>query len=150
MNQENEGSAGAASPLAGKRAVVVEDEGVTQLQMRRALTQAGLVIAGVALNARDGVDLVLRERPDLVLMDVTMAGDIDGLDAAAAILATFRTCIVVITAYNNDERRWRAQSVGACAYIVKPVTTQSLIRELEHAFSAWTQSPGKSERDIVL
>lgn len=131
---------GGISMLHGKRVVVVEDEGVTQLQMRRALTQAGMQIIGVALNARDGIDMVLRERPDVVLMDITMPGDIDGLDAAAAILATFQVCVVVVTAYNNDEHRWRAQNIGTCAYLVKPVLTQALLDALEEAYAYWIRT----------
>jgi YesN/AraC family two-component response regulator len=130
------------SPLEGKRAVVIEDEGVTQLQMRRALTQAGMEIAGVALNARDGVDLVLQERPDLVLMDIAMPGDTNGLDAAAAILATYQVCIVVVTAYNKEEHRWRAQNIGIRAYLVKPITTEPLIRELERVYAGWQEANG--------
>ena len=126
-----------SSPLAGKRVVIIEDEGITQLQMRRALTKAGLKLVGVATTAREGRDVVLKERPDLVLMDITLSGDIDGLDAAEDILATYQVCIVVVTSYNNDELRWRAQDIGTCGYIVKPVPEEALLHELEKADLLW-------------
>ncbi len=148
MGAEDAAGGGMRSPLAGKRAIVIEDEGVTQLQIRRALTKAGIEIAGVALNARAGIDLVLRERPDLVLMDISMPGDIDGLDAAAAILATFRVCIVIVTAADNDERRWRAKKVGACAYLVKPILSQPLLQELERSYDEWTRGVSNEYQNV--
>ena len=139
MRRENALEETRTSPLEGKRVVIIEDEGVTQLQMRRALTQARMQIVGVALNARDGTDVVLKERPDLVLMDITMPGDIDGLDAAAAILSTYQVCTIVVTGYNSDEYRWRAQDIGACGYLVKPVAAKTLIGELERAITRWNE-----------
>ena len=68
--------------LAGKSVVVVEDEGITQMQLRRILRNAGLKVVGSATNGAEGVEVVLRERPDLVLMDIRMPGSFDGLEAA--------------------------------------------------------------------
>jgi DNA-binding NarL/FixJ family response regulator len=64
-----------ASPsLTGKRVVIVEDEEILHLQMRKALHAAGLQVIGGALNAQDGIDVVLSKRPDIVLMDIHMPG----------------------------------------------------------------------------
>ena len=48
--------------------------------LRRTLTRSGVHVVGSAANAQDGIDLVLKERPDLVLMDITMPGKLNGLD----------------------------------------------------------------------
>ena len=55
--------------LLGKRVVICEDEGITVLQLERALTRAGLCVVGKSGNGQDAVDIVLREKPDIVLMD---------------------------------------------------------------------------------
>jgi two-component system, response regulator PdtaR len=117
--------------LAGKTAVVVEDEGVTQLQVKKALTRAGMKVLGVAADGAAGVQLALNTRPDVVLMDVKMPGGIDGLEATRQILAAFRTCVIVLTAY--DDLREEAKQAGACGYVVKPVTFQTLIPEVKAA-----------------
>jgi len=123
--------------LRGKSVVVIEDESVANLQMRRALTNAGMQTIGVVSNGRDGADLVLHERPDLVVLDISMPGDIDGLDAAARILAMYRVCILVVTGYNSDEYRWRAQDIGVAGYVVKPVPGRILVEELARTYRDW-------------
>lgn len=126
--------------LRGKSVVVIEDESVTNLQMRRALTLAGMNTIGVVSNGRDGADLVLRERPDVVVLDISMPGEIDGLDAAARILATYRVCILVVSSYNSDEYRWRAQDIGVAGYVNKPVPGKILVAELARTYRNWIEA----------
>ncbi len=128
------GPAGAGQPpafLRGKRVAVVEDEGITQIQLRNILAHAGLTVVGSARTGEEGVELVLRERPELVIMDIKMPGAIDGIEAARRILAQFHTCIVMLTAYR--ERQDEAREIGACGYVVKPVIRTTLIPQLEQA-----------------
>ena len=112
--------------LNGKRVIIVEDEGVTQMQLRRTLTHAGLVIIGTAINGRDGSELALRERPDIVLMDVRMP-IMDGMEATRRILAEARLCIVMLTAFSDEEYRSQAADLGVSGYVIKPVTSDMLL-----------------------
>ena len=127
--------------LAGKSVVVVEDEGVTQMQLRRILRNAGLNVVGSATNGAEGVDLVLRERPDLVLMDIRMPGSFDGLEAARRILAAHRVCIVLLTAFSGSEYRKQAEEIDVCGYVLKPITTESLIPQVEAAIRGFGSPP---------
>ena len=126
------------SPLAGKRIVTVEDESITQLQLRKVLTRAGLIVVGQAMNGRDGVDLVLREKPDIVTMDITMPV-MDGLEATRRIMEQNSTCVVIVTAYTNDEYRQKAEEVGASGYVVKPIAASSLLPALESIYENRTE-----------
>ncbi len=137
-NHERESSRNLSSILAGKRVVVVEDEGVTQMQLRRLLKNAGLSVVASAANGPDGVEAVLSERPDLVLMDIRMPGPFDGLEAARRILAEYCVCIVMLTAFSQDEYRKRAADLNVCGYILKPVTTESLLPQIETALRDFT------------
>ena len=119
--------------LRNKRVVVVEDEGITQIQLRKILTQAGLQVVGTATTAEEGIETVLREHPDLVLMDINMPGDLNGLEAAARILATERVCIIMLTAYSEEEYQQKAQDIGACGYVVKPINRDVLFPQVEAA-----------------
>ena len=126
------------SASAWTAALVVEDEGITQLQLGKILKRAGFTVVGAALNGQEGVELALREHPELVLMDVNMPGPYNGLEAARRILAEFRTCVVMLTAYVDyaDE----AQKLGACGYIVKPLDEQSLLPQLRNALQRFSRA----------
>src|SRR5262245_7359982 len=84
--------------LAGLRAVICEDEAVTQLQLRRALARAGIDIVGVASNGREAVSTTIRERPDIVLMDIRMPL-MDGIAAAREIMDNSPVCVIMLTAF---------------------------------------------------
>jgi two-component system, response regulator PdtaR len=122
--------------LRGKRAVIVEDEGITQLQLRKLLRSEGVSVVGAASDGQEGVALVLRERPDFVLMDIRMP-IMDGIEAAERILAEYRVCIVMLTAFSDEAYRQRAAGAGACAYIVKPVTVETLVPQLKAAYQKY-------------
>lgn len=111
-NQDSASQSGAKPPLGsrstvlqGKRVVIVEDEGITQMQLRSILKRAGLVVLASAVDGVEGVATTLRERPDLVLMDICMPGPFDGLEAARRILAEYHVCIVMLTAFSDAEYR---------------------------------------------
>jgi len=126
--------------LEGKRIVICEDEGVTQLQLRRALTRAGLNVIGVAINGRQGLELALRERPDIILMDIHMP-IMDGLEAARRILETFSVCVIMLTAFSDEEYIGKAQAIGTSGYILKPVTSDTLLPQLRKGYEAFLNRP---------
>src|SRR5579862_7659350 len=70
-----------AFSLEGKCIVVVEDEGMTQLQLRRILQAEGMLVVGRASNGREAIEVVLANKPDVVLMDIRMPV-MDGLEAS--------------------------------------------------------------------
>ena len=119
--------------LAGKRVVIVEDEGITQLQLKRLLALAGLLVVGLAADGAAGVETVLREKPDIVLMDVKMPGQYDGLEATRRILAEMSICVIMLTAF--EEYQEQASALGVCGYIVKPVDSASLIPRVVDAYA---------------
>ena len=122
--------------LSGKRVVVVEDEGITQLQLQKILRSAGAEIVGAARDGREAVSIVLRERPDIVLMDVQMPV-MNGLDAAEQILRAMPVCIAMLTANSDQDSVQRAACIGAAGYIIKPVTAATLLPQLAAAFAQY-------------
>ena len=119
--------------LIGKRVVIIEDEGITQMQLNRLLRQAGLEIVGVAGDGIAGTEVVLRERPDLVLMDIRMPRR-DGIEATEQILAVYPVCIVMLTAYADESLQEKARLAGASGYLIKPITGLTLIPQLLTAY----------------
>ena len=153
MTGRPEGESGAAFPscpspsrqeadsvsLEGKRVVICEDEGILQMQLRRALVRAGMIVAGSANNGQTAVETVLQERPDIVLMDIRMPL-LDGLEASRRILSVYRPCLVVLTAYADQEYQDQAKALGASGYIIKPITNDALFPQLEAAWEAYTRA----------
>jgi CheY-like chemotaxis protein len=119
-----------AISLRGKRAVIVEDEGLTQLQLKKLLQSEGIKVVGAASNGKEGVEFVLRERPDFGLMDIHMP-EMDGLQATERILAEYHVCIVMLTAFSDESYRQRASELGVCGYVLKPVTIETLMPQLK-------------------
>jgi len=80
---------------------------------------------------------VLRAKPDLVLMDIRLLGDYDGLEAAHRILAVYSVCIVMLTAFAEQEYKDQARHIGACGYVVNPIDEYTLVPQLEAACKMW-------------
>jgi CheY-like chemotaxis protein len=122
------------SSLHGKRVVICEDEGITLMQLRRLMDRAGLTVAGAVNNGKEGLEIALRERPDIVLMDVGMPV-MDGFEAARLILEVYRPCIIMLTGYPNEEFKAQAAALGVSGYVVKPVTSDALIPRIMEALA---------------
>ena len=128
------------SLLAGKRVVICEDEGVTQIQLTRLLKRAGLIVVATANNGLSGVEAVLREKPDIVLMDIRMP-IMDGLEATRRILKAYSVCIVVLTAFADAETREQARDAGSRGFLLKPVTGLTLVTALEQFYGESRPEP---------
>ena len=120
--------------LKGLSCVVAEDEGMTQLQLRRALRMEGVEVVGLACNGEEAVKLVEQFRPDFILMDIRMPV-MDGLEASRLILDIGPFCIILLTAFSDDEYRQEAFDIGAKGYILKPITSETLIPQIKSALA---------------
>ena len=144
----NEGEQ-AVSNLSGRRAAVVEDEGITQLQLCRILRTEGLEVVGTATNGKEAVELVLSVRPDLVLMDIQMPL-MDGLEASERILASYPVCIVMLTAFSDAECIDRARRIGTSGYVLKPFTVETVVPQLRAAFQRFQSTVRASELEPAV
>src|SRR5690349_1949652 len=89
--------------MASTRILIVDDDSLIRLDLRDALGRLGYVVAGEAADGTSGLELARRLRPDLVIMDVRMAGDLDGIGAAAALTAEKIAPVLLLTAFSDDE-----------------------------------------------
>jgi CheY-like chemotaxis protein len=138
VSEQAQADAAHVITLAGKRILICEDEGISQMQLRRALTRGGLVVVGAAANGKMAVDLAMKTRPDIILMDIRMPV-MDGIEALRRIRQHLQPCIIMLTAFSDNEYRQEASEAGASGYIVKPVTGDTLLPAIE---KVWTQFSG--------
>jgi len=115
------------------RILVVEDERIVANDIRNTLERSGYdVVAMVA----SGEDAILRARaldPDLILMDITLAGNIDGIQAAHEIQKSQGIPIVFMTAHLDEATLQRAKTTGPFGYVLKPFEERELHTTLEIA-----------------
>jgi len=115
------------------RILIVEDEAVTVAALRRELTFLGYQVAGIADNAEDSFRIAEKEKPDLVLMDITLAGKLDGVAAATAIRGSLGLPVVFLTAHADDATMKRAMLAGPFGYLLKPFGRLELKAAIEVA-----------------
>jgi CheY-like chemotaxis protein len=104
------------------RILIIEDEQVTAQLIRKMLENLDYSIAGIITSGEEALAVVESIKPDLIIMDITLAGKIDGIDAAAYINKNFGIPIVYLTANTNFEIIQRAKDETiSYGYLLKPV-----------------------------
>jgi YesN/AraC family two-component response regulator len=115
------------------RIIIADDEFVVALQMKQRLGALGYDVLATAASGRECVEKTGQLKPDLVLMDVVMPGELDGFDAAALIREHDDIPVVFVSAYTDAEFIHRAKEVQAYGYITKPFHEGELEAAIELA-----------------
>jgi len=108
------------------RILVVEDERIVARSLRRQLTALGYEVVACVPSGLQAIELAGRLYPDLVLMDIHLEGDMDGVQAASAIRRRYHIPVVYLTAYSNHEILQRAKLTEPFGYILKPYEDREL------------------------
>jgi diguanylate cyclase (GGDEF)-like protein/PAS domain S-box-containing protein len=115
------------------RLMIVEDEALVARDISSRLAQIGYEVVGSADRGAMANELSLELRPELILMDIHLRDDIDGIEAAALIHKSFDVPIIFCTAYSNDETLARAKITDPYGYILKPFDNRELEINIEIA-----------------
>lgn len=113
--------------------LVVEDEPLIAEDLVQSLNDFGYSVVGVASNASEAVHMAMESGPDLILMDIVLGGDSDGIEAAAEIKSRLSIPIVYVTAYTDEALLQRAKETRPAGYVVKPFRTSELRANVEIA-----------------
>src|SRR5262245_46027185 len=104
----------------GARIMIVEDERILALDLAETLDELGYTVAGMASRGDEAIELARRPDRQLILMDVRLEGEIDGIAAAETIRDEHDVPVVFLTAHADNDTLKRATSTEASAYLVKP------------------------------
>ncbi len=104
----------------------MEDEFFISLDTKALLQSMGHTVVAIAVSADQAVRLAGQEKPDVVLMDIRLAGTRDGIDAAEEIRSRFGISSIFVTANSDPQTRRRAQAVQPLDFLEKPLTEQRL------------------------
>ncbi len=102
------------------RIFIVEDEALIAMELKDRLEQYGHEVCGTAATGDDALRQVVERQPDLVLMDIRIAGHLDGIETARRILEQYDVPVVYLSAYSDDELIERAAATGPFGYLLKP------------------------------
>jgi PAS domain S-box-containing protein len=119
--------------MAKKSILIVEDEQISALDLQETLQSLGYEVAGISATGEKAIEIVDAGVPDLILMDIHLAGQLSGIEAAEKILATHSVPIIYITAYADPELVERAKKTRPYGYIIKPYDERGMRTEIEIA-----------------
>jgi AmiR/NasT family two-component response regulator len=122
--------------------LIVEDELLTATDIEEKLSSLGYTIVGIAQNSETAVSLAKTRHPDVILMDINIAGNIDGIETARIILEEWHGPVIFLTAYSDKEYVTRAKTLLPAAYLLKPFNVSQFAIHLEMAIhSFFNQEP---------
>lgn len=113
--------------------LVVEDENIIGLNIKKKLKSFGYTVPAIAATGKEAIKMAEITFPDLVLMDVRLKGDMDGVETAEEIRKNFDIPIIYLTAYSDDEVLEKAKMTKPYGYIVKPFKADDLRSNIEMA-----------------
>jgi CheY-like chemotaxis protein len=117
----------------GPRALIVEDEVLIAEELKERLALLGFSVIASVGSAEEGIAIATRERPDLILMDIRLKGEKDGVQATEEIHQQFDVPVVYLTAYSDQMTVNRAKGTQYDGFILKPFRARELQSTIEIA-----------------
>jgi PAS domain S-box-containing protein len=115
------------------RVLVVEDESIVALDIKSGLESLGYEVVALVSNGEDAIQKALDLQPDLVLMDIRLKGEMDGIEAARHIRTQFDIPVIYLTAHANQATLKRAKITEPFGYLLKPFEEGELHTNIEMA-----------------
>lgn len=118
-----------------RRILVVEDENIVAMDICQGLERLGHEVIGVTNNGKSAIALAESVRPDLILMDIQIKGDIDGIETSKEIWNRLQIPVIFLTAYADSSTLERAKATEPFGYILKPFEERELHTAIEVVLS---------------
>jgi DNA-binding NarL/FixJ family response regulator len=124
------------------RILVIEDDLLVAMQVETTLSEAGFDVVGVAPTGEEALELAAKDPPDLAIVDIRLAGDLDGVDTALELFRSHGIRCIFASAYSDDEARQRAAPATPIGWLQKPYT-MALLTELVTKAAYEVRSKGR-------
>lgn len=115
--------------------LVVEDEPIVSMQLQESLESMGHRVTAIVDSGDEVLGAVLKQKPDIVLMDIKLRSFIDGVDAAKRLKLVCDVPVIYLTAYPSKGSQDRAKSTAPAAYLVKPINDRELGEQISRALA---------------
>jgi PAS domain S-box-containing protein len=113
------------------RILIVEDEAIIAKDLQKRLEGQGYSVPSIVASGEKAVEKAEKIRPDLILMDIVLPGEVDGIEIAARIRSNFDIPVIYLTAYADDNMLERAKKTEPFGYIIKPFEDKDLRSSIE-------------------
>ncbi|MDR9402766.1 MAG: response regulator [Halothece sp. Uz-M2-17] len=121
--------------MSANKILIVEDEAVVSLDISRRLEKMGYEVIGRLASGEEAIELIQQDRPDLVLMDINLQGEMDGIETASKLYKDHNLPVIYLTAYAGESTLERAKESKPYGYILKPFKERELHAAIEIAIS---------------
>jgi len=121
------------TPELKKTVLIVEDDGFQALLVNKLVTRLGHQPVGTAATGQEAIEKALELQPDIILMDITLEGEMDGITAVERIKESMDIPVIYITGNSDSYNLDRAEQTDFVDYLVKPISSGSLKEPLRRA-----------------
>ncbi len=113
--------------------LIVEDEAITAMDIQNRLNNRGLEVVGIASRGKEAIKKAGELNPDIILMDITLKGDMDGIEAAEEINFLFNIPVIYMSAFTDENTFEKIKSSSPYGFVNKPVSSELLLVSIEAA-----------------
>ncbi|UKN00649.1 response regulator [Paracrocinitomix mangrovi] len=128
--------------------LIVEDEVLIAEDISSDLSNAGFHVAGIAISGQEAIEMFSEFKPDVILMDINIKGDLDGIETAEEILKSSNVPIIYITSNTGQQYINRAIQTKPHAFLTKPYNKKDLIVSIELAINNFTDHQFSSNNNV--
>lgn len=129
---------------------IVEDEAITALDIKRTLEKLNYEIVGIKDRGEDAIDEIAEMSPDAVLMDITLKGELDGIETARLLNIRKKIPVIYLTAHYDDETIERSKTTNPYGFLLKPLNDRDLNSCLRMALYRFEAENKLNENELML
>lgn len=121
------------------KVMIVEDEEIVSFDLKKTLEKLGYEVIAQASSGVEAIEKAENSKPDVILMDIRLKNELDGIDAAHIISFKQRVPIIYLTSFGNEEIKKRAKKTTASAFLLKPFDEEILKNTIDNAISEYSK-----------
>ncbi len=131
----------------GARVLVVEDESIVAMGIKHKLQNLGHSVVDMVATGEDAIKSARENHPEIILMDIVLKGEIDGIEATQIIRKKQDIPVIYLTAYADEEMLSRAKVTEPYGYIIKPFKSSEINANIEMAI--YKHASSKKQNEIL-
>lgn len=129
--------------MESEKILIVEDTACVAAVMQERIRRAGYDVAGIATTGEEAIRFAEQQRPRLLLVDVSLPGDLDGVEAVEKIRSIYRPAVIYVSASESAALKKRADKTEPEGYLTKPYEPTSLIASIARIVKPQVTGPEK-------